>query len=241
MDAVFDPSPDPATVARSDFNFDLLVDTNDLPGFVDPLLLGGPPAGQWTHSYSAHLVVETDQIHVVRDDGTVDVFASDGGGGYTAPPGIFSVLAADTPPADGYLLTTKAQAKVHFLSDGRLDYVEDPSGNRVTCTYINEAPNPADGKLDAVQDAAGRVLDLSYNTQGRLSTITDPISRQWRLLYFDGTDPQPPAADGVGPFVASEDPMSFRIAMTYTAAGAIETIADKNGNAWATGRDGVRV
>jgi len=235
---LLDPSPDPALVARCDYDFDTEADVDDVPGFIDALLDGAGWRGRWTHSYSRHLIIEPEQVTLVWDDGTVDVFTADGQGGYDAPVGVFAQLTQDDPP-DGYTLTTKSHARVHFDADGRLDWIADATWladpeacNKITFEYVDFPGHPLDGRLEYINDASGRTLWLEYTAQARLIRVTDPESRYWHLLYCDGRTPGEPHADGTGPLAAFEDPMAFHVDLTYSVSGAIETIANKNGNAW---------
>lgn len=206
-----------------------------------------PPASDaiWTSNYSICLDIPQlmsfqQTFTVVWGDGTKDRYRTlFGSGVFTPPAGVFDTLTADAAPGDGYLLTTKSQTKVHFDADGRLDYIEDPSGNRQTCHYINDSQNPADGELAYVEDAAGRRLELFYNTHGRLSLIRapfggngNPTHRTWTLLYEDPFSIIGPTLEGNGPFAALEDPLGHRISMTYTADYEIATITDKNDSTW---------
>lgn len=51
---------------------------------------------------------------------------------------------------------------------GRLQYVEDPNGNRITCGYSGSL-------LTSLTHTSGKQLLLQYNGAGRLAQITDPL------------------------------------------------------------------
>ncbi len=150
----------------------------------------------------------------------------------TAAPGVFNTLTVDDPPTNGYTLKSPSQNVMHFDQDGRLDWLADASGNRVTCFYIDDPLSLADGKLDYVEDASGRQLDLVYSIHGKLMKITDPVDREWTLLHRDPADPENPKPEASGVFVAFEDAreLAYRIAWTYTANWEIDTMTDKNGH-----------
>jgi RHS repeat-associated protein len=63
-----------------------------------------------------------------------------------------------------------------FLADGRLDYVEDPNGNRLTANYSAQT-------LTGYTDSLGDTTTFGYNGQGRLATITDAVGRVTTLSY----------------------------------------------------------
>jgi RHS repeat-associated protein len=64
-----------------------------------------------------------------------------------------------------------------FRSDGKLSYVQDTNGNRITAGYN------AAGQLTNLTHSAGQSLSLTYNTAGRLSNITDSAGRQAIYMY----------------------------------------------------------
>lgn len=235
IDVLLDPAPTEEQVRVCDLTGDQQVAGDDLDGLLGLLELeeDGP---WWTHSYSAHLVFEghglaASQLALVGDDGTWDVFTwNETLGTYYAPAGLFVTLSREVDEQSnitGYMLTTKKQEKVHFkgAADGRLDYIEDASGNQVVCAYRESGS--AAGKLDHVTDASGRVLHLTYSAAGKLKGVTDPINRQWTLFYDGGSQPDP---EGSGSFVALDDPMAYRIKWTYTVNWEIATIYDKEGS-----------
>ncbi len=54
-----------------------------------------------------------------------------------------------------------------FGSDGKLLQISDPNGNTLTLTYTG-------GLLTQVSDNFGKSLSIQYNTDNRISSITDP-------------------------------------------------------------------
>ncbi len=63
-----------------------------------------------------------------------------------------------------------------FLEDGRLDYVADPNGNRITAGYT-------DNRLTSLSHSNGDQLLFTYNPQGRLASVTDPAGRTATYSY----------------------------------------------------------
>src|SRR5262249_39734136 len=64
----------------------------------------------------------------------------------------------------------------HFRPDGKLDFLEDLNGNRVTATYSGE-------QLTGLTHSSGQFLALSYNGAGRIASITDSESETTRYTY----------------------------------------------------------
>ncbi|MBX3396689.1 MAG: RHS repeat protein, partial [Phycisphaerae bacterium] len=250
-------APTEAEKAVADMNEDDELDLQDLDEFVALLAAkeGGPV---WTHTYDTSLKISggvggPDTVVVVWGDGTKDRFSRNiSTGQWDAMPGVFNRLEPiGSSPITGWKLTTRSQSKLYFHTDGLLDFIEDPSGNQVVCTYIDNASDPADGELDYITDASGRVLDFSYNSHGKLAEITAPLGvtnnpslgnnaeRVWLLLYEDTSNPGNPHTDGDGHFVALEDPLGHRIHWDYTADYDIDTIADQNGKVYDHDYDGL--
>ncbi|MGD8450865.1 MAG: RHS repeat-associated core domain-containing protein [Phycisphaerae bacterium] len=67
-----------------------------------------------------------------------------------------------------------------FRADGKLDYVEDTNGNRITCAYSG-------GLLASLTHSSGQFLQLIYNGAGRVESVTDHLNRATTFTY-DGTD-----------------------------------------------------
>src|SRR5262249_22301255 len=62
-----------------------------------------------------------------------------------------------------------------FRSDGRVDYVEDPNGNRTTATWTGT-------QLTRLTHSAGQFLQLTYNA-GRIASLTDQAGRTVVYTY----------------------------------------------------------
>ena len=69
--------------------------------------------------------------------------------------------------ADGSFLLTEADGyQTHYRSDGRLDYVQDINGNRITAGYTN-------GFLTSLAHSGGGSLTITYGALGRIRSVTD--------------------------------------------------------------------
>lgn len=253
IDIILSESPTAEEVAVADFTGDTVADTEDLDGFLSRISL--PESGPiWTHSYCMFIKVNSaSKLTLFRDDGTQDIFqAPTNSDEFISPPGVYETITREWngEAVSGYMLRSKNQWKTHFLPEsdddgawGYLDWIADATTgldendlplNRVNCIYSDGSHGPS-GKLWKVVDAAGRVLELTYNANGELSTITDPIDRTWTLLYLDPENPEdPPIVDGDGNFIALQDPNTNHppITWSYTTDSEIHWIADKNEQPW---------
>ena len=108
-------------------------------------------------------------------DGTVQTFNANGNN-YTSNDSRNQLIKQ----ADGtFVLNTKDQYKYGFNSNDYLVWMKDRNDNMVTISVDNN------GKVTSIIDAAGRKTNISYNLQGMISTITDPIGR---IVKYDYTN-----------------------------------------------------
>src|SRR5262249_26119337 len=63
-----------------------------------------------------------------------------------------------------------------FRSDGRVDYIEDPNGNRITATWTGAL-------LTRLTHSAGQFLQINYNNAGRIASLTDQAGRTVVYTY----------------------------------------------------------
>lgn len=118
---------------------------NQAPPPIFPEL---PPLGQgWSHSYLTSLSEETStgDVTITEGDGREHRFTKNPDQSYTHPNGIFESLAKD--PDGSFSLTRHDQIVWNFDSSSRLESIVDLSGNTIS---------------------------LGYDTNGQLSTLTDP-------------------------------------------------------------------
>jgi YD repeat-containing protein len=109
-----------------------------------------------------------------------------------------------------YTLTEPDGTATIFNSAGKIDYIEDTNGNRITTTY-------SDGNLTSLTDAFGNSLNFEYNGNGRISTATDSDGRSTSYGYDETGELLTSVADEAG-------------TTTYTYSGSlVESITDPNG------------
>ena len=103
---------------------------------------------------------------MLHGPGGVDrFFTKNPNGTYTGWIGDHGVLAL----AGGlYRLVETDQTVWQFRTDGRLDFVQDTNGNRVTLGYTG-------GLLTSLTHSSGEQLLLAYNAAGRLVSVTELI------------------------------------------------------------------
>jgi RHS repeat-associated protein len=140
---------------------------------------GQGPLGRgwtWANGWQRSLTVEADGTAVVSGiDGGQRRFEPDSrrAGTYFSQPGDHAMLTA---LGGGVFLLREPDGLVtRFRSDGRVDYVEDPNGNRVTATWTGT-------QLTRLTHSAGQFLDIIYDA-GQIASLTDQIGRTVVYTY----------------------------------------------------------
>jgi RHS repeat-associated protein len=116
---------------------------------------------------------------------------------------------------NGTLDYRKAAGEVmRFDSGGRLTSIIDRNGNITALTYSG-------ANLTQITDPVGRSLTLGYDSNNRVSTVTDPLNRSWHYTY------DPSVAFGILSTVT--DPLGGVTRYGYTNL-RLSSITDPRGN-----------
>ena len=191
----------------------------------------------WFHSWDLSLVEE--------DDGTVvlcggvrfrRIFKLSESGGYISMPGDRAILKRDEE--DGFILTEPDARVFRFFPDGKLDYIEDKDGNRITAFYdvrdrLVKLVHSSGQFMDFVYDENDRIIQViestgrratfSYDPTGEhLIAVTDARGHTTRYTYFT----EGPAAH----FLASVDfPDGTHLYFTYDERGRLTGLSRGGG------------
>jgi len=141
-------------------------------------------------------------------------FAAGGGGwpysGYNAAAGTFS-----PEPDNGAVLVMTSSNPITYelrYADGRKEIFAAPDG---ATTY------PRKVLLTRIVDAQGNALTLSYDSQHRLTTVTDAIGQQTTFTY--GNNAAPLLVTGIA------DPFGRHATLAYDSQGRLVSITDAIG------------
>jgi RHS repeat-associated protein len=119
-------------------------------------------------------------------------------GDYTAQWGVYHALVQN--PDGSFTLTTKHGQNYEFDEEGRLTSIQDRNGNSLTFYYDPVGLQPIVGQseyfvnqtegviaydymLKSIKNATGDSLTFDYNTNGRLTSITDFTGRVYSYEY----------------------------------------------------------
>lgn len=161
-----------------------------------------------------------DAVIVTYGDGRTARYSWNGAA-YIPPPGIFATLSRS---GGLFTLTEKDQTVYAFDANGRLATITDRNGNVTKLSYTGQ-------NLTSVIAPDGRALTLSYDANGRLVELRDPLGRRAVFSY-----------NASGNLVSATDLSGAVTTYAYDAAGRITAITDANGNTFiqnvydATGR-----
>jgi len=141
-----------------------------------------PLGPRWTHNYHRGLAIFDPAIPpdpsfvptatLFYGDGKSVTFQRDGDV-WLAPPDVVGTLTRD---GTDWLFTADDDRVDRFDSSGRLTSVTNRAGLTQTLTYTN-------GYLVSVSDHFGRSLIFTYDSRGRLATMTDPAGGLFRYFY----------------------------------------------------------
>ena len=170
------------------------------------------------------------------NDGAIRRFQPDSrNSGYFDQAGDHGTLIAN--PDGTFSLREIEGSLTHFLAGGRVDYVQDTNGNRITAGYTN-------GLLTSMTHSDGQALQIHYNAAGRIIQVTDPFGRETVFAYdssdqhlmsvqqADGStyaysyDPGPnPATRNGAAGLDRANPTGLTQFFTYDFEGRLETIS----------------
>jgi RHS repeat-associated protein/uncharacterized repeat protein (TIGR01451 family) len=143
---------------------------------LDQRFTVGPFGRSWSHNFEFTLTNPEDGKMIIQGPGgTARVFTRDLTGDWQAQAGDFGTL---TEQGGRFLLQEKDGLAWSFdAANGRLLYLEDPNGNRITCAYNGQ------GRLASLAHSNGQSFTLGYNAAGRISQLTDHAGRVTTYNY----------------------------------------------------------
>ncbi len=131
-------------------------------------------SGWWPSGILKLVAAGSDRI-LVGPSGTAAVYRGNGDSLYISPPGDFTVL---TNTGTGWQLSPRGStAKLVFDVSGRLIQSIDQNGNQAVVGY-----NGATDQVTSLRDPLLKSITFAYDGNGKLSTITDPASRQSKVV-----------------------------------------------------------
>ncbi len=172
----------------------------------------GPFGFGWRLNYGIKCLFSGSNIIVQWGDGRNDLFINQGGSYAPVNAGIIATLQQV-----GTTLQLINKDRVKFLFDassGLLQQIQDPNGNALTFSYSGT-------QLTVVTDAGGRSLSLTYDANGRVTTITDGNVSPPRTIQY--------SYDSLGNQVSVTDPLVNATTYAYDATHHLTAVTDALG------------
>ena len=172
----------------------------------------------WIDNFDVTATTDTSNGLVIISNGVATrVFVNKGNGTFSAFPGDSGSL---TQTAGAYQLREIDGELMAFRPDGTLDYIQDANHNRITAGYSGT-------QLTTLTHTNGSKLTITYNSQGRISQVTDPAGRVAAYVY-DTTGEQllnvttPSGTVGYSYTAERSGPHAFALGSITTPAGRHE-------------------
>jgi RHS repeat-associated protein len=162
-------------------------------------------------------------ITITQDNGSQVTFYLESGGNCTAPyvpagTGGYCALPQDVAATLSYssgnntytYSPTPGTSYTYAAATGELAAETDAAGNTLSVSYNTPAPGSGNCPASAawcqtITAASGRALTLGYNSGNKVTSVTDPLGRQWTYIY------------GSGDLLSATDPMGNKTTYTYGA------------------------
>jgi len=141
-----------------------------------------PFGNKWQFNYGSYLVVDTaGNVIVFMPDGRRDEYIKNGSG-YNHPYQVFNILTKiaenhyELKFPDDTIYVYNIPAGTTSLQPFLVE-IRDRQGQKLTFGYDSNV------RLTTVTDALGRTTALTYNAQGLVTQVTDPFNRYARFEY----------------------------------------------------------
>jgi RHS repeat-associated protein len=178
------------------------------------LLNRGPLGNGWGHDYETRLTILTSGSIRVHWNANYSNLFDKAGGQYSSSdlPTKHDELVKNAD--NSYTLTRKDHSIYQFNSSGRLIQLQNGYGQSFNMTY------DASGRLDMITEpVSGRFLDLHYNADNLVDTVSDNQNRQ---IFF--------GYDADHNLTAVTDASGYTTTYTYTAEGYVLSAVDHDGH-----------
>ena len=165
----------------------------------------------WRHNYMYSVITEAGSTLAAVEFPNGNRFACDlsAGGTFVGNEGVTYTLAA---ASDGFLMTDQSQTKYAFDTNGQLISIVDVGGKTTTITRNG-------AEIATISNSSG-TLTFTYNTDGKISEITDQTNRNVSYTYTDGN---------LTSFLNADNDT---IGYTYDVNRFLTEISDFNGNTY---------
>ncbi|MEN6390667.1 MAG: right-handed parallel beta-helix repeat-containing protein, partial [Syntrophomonas sp.] len=179
------------------------------------MLSEGPMGKGWAHNYETRLEAQVDGSVKLRwSANRENDFTSTDQVNFTSSDNACRLDKLVKNVDGSYTLTRKDQSQYLFDTFGRLIEEKNSTGLTLQMTY------DGNGKLQTISELLSDIaLNLSYDSNGLLQSIIDNLSRQWSFAH-----------DSSHNLTAIQYPNTTSSVFTYDTAGQILSETDPQGN-----------
>lgn len=141
----------------------------------------------WTHNLDTRLILPNQpggvagQVLFKFQNANQLIYLDQGNGTYAPYPGVLGALVQTTSPA-GFQITLPDQRVYLFDANGRLLSMRDAQNHTRTYSYTNGLLTRVE-EDSSVPSEGQRFLNLGYDAQNRLQTVSDPLGRSVQFGY----------------------------------------------------------
>jgi len=211
-------------IEESDLSYPAIGMSVNITRTYDHALLDDEPFGKgWTHSYVIRLKeYECGRVDFLMGGGRETSFTPAGGGTYTNKPGVHDVLTKEQD--DTFEILKKDGTVLYFDTEGKLTSIEDTNGNEIELSY------DANDRLETVTDPSNGEFDFVYKTWTAILESSSPTYT--RLDYIE--DPAGRKItfgydNDTGMLTSAQDPLSNTTQYAYNEDLKISTITYPGG------------
>ncbi len=131
--------------------------------------------GTWNYTYNGfgEVLTATDPLGLAGDPNHTTVNMYDSAG---------DLLTTTTPSPDGGI-TAGSTTTFTPNSNGTINTIKDPLGNKTTITYYPNGVLGA-GQIKTITDANNKITTYTYDARGNRLTIQDPVNGATKLTVF---------------------------------------------------------
>ncbi|HET8752085.1 MAG TPA: DUF6531 domain-containing protein, partial [Gaiellaceae bacterium] len=188
----------------------------------------GPLGYGWTDNWDMSLSANAGTVTINQGDGAAVSFHAPTNGACDSPyigsgdPGTYCALPDVTgslnydSATSTYTFLTHPYANYTFNSSGQLTSESGPGGATLSLAYNSPAPGSGNCPSSAascmtITSASGRALVIGSNSSNRITSVTDPLGRNWTYGYCS----PPSSTCSSGDLVSVTDPRGKVTSYTY--------------------------
>jgi RHS repeat-associated protein len=134
--------------------------------------LGGLGRG-WVDNWEVSLAADNQGNVTISEGGQPRGFIRKSDGSYQGAAGDYGQL---TLSSGVYTLREKNNTTLSFTAQGRLDFIQDTNGNKVTASYTGSL-------LTSLSSSDGGIFTIAYNAAGRVQNVTDAAGQITTYTY----------------------------------------------------------